>query len=1018
VTGETNLLERPASLLEETIWLDDAVGRGASYLMRLDLRLTGDVTSELVAEACRELVRRHDRLSSVYRRSAGELRRYVLDPDTVPIEIDRGPSPVDDDAPMDPATGPLARFSITTGSDGDVRVTLRIHHLVFDGTSRTLVARELLRLLEGMQEAPVDEDVLLDSAADLGPTEARRDVLDAALDHWSRVAPAPLRLPVGPPLDDPRQGKHTARFVVDADQRRRAVAIAKKAGSTPLHVLLAAVGVLLGRWGNRTPVVGLAVDLRDIDSAEVVGCGVNVVPVALDIPMEGPLVEVVQAIHARVRAQLVFAAIPARELVAGGDVGGVTSVGELLACAVSYQSTPRTRFMSRDVSVEMLGGDTTDGATTTVALHVVDDGTTWACSVDADPARFTRSDTDVFGRQLRVTIANVLSTGEHTPAPQPALAEGPTDDYADGPRIEAVLADIVAREPDRLAIVDGSTIHSYAELWSGATAVASQLQEAGVRPADAVAIHGSASLDYIVAIVAVLIVGGHYVPIDPETPGERVRTMLARSGARLLLRAGSTPCPEVPGVSCWSVREFAAAGSGLAPSPVPAPSDRDLAYVVHTSGTTGEPKGVAVTHRGVVGLALRDSPFRLRETDGMFVHATTAFDASTFELWSALLVGARCILAPEPRQSVEQVAELCGRIDVTVGLLTPALFSLVVEYRLDSLGGLRALVVGGDVMPVEHASRCMAAHPDLVLLNAYGPSEDTVIATGFTTADWVAEESASMPIGSEVAGTRTYVLDERLRLVQPGIAGELYLGGDRLARGYVGDPRATADAFVPDPWSVARGARMYRTGDVVRTLPDGSLQFLGRRDSEIKVRGFRVNLAEIQAIMASDRHVSEAFALAERDGEARHVVGYVRFAEAGTGAADAIPRLRDRLRSRVPAWLVPDRLIAVDVMPRGITGKIDATALRGASDAPSDATVVEGDPDTPYVRLASIWTRLTSARADADSDLFDNGGSSLTLLQLIEEVRRETGAEIPVGDLYELPTFGNLVALTERASDD
>jgi nonribosomal peptide synthetase CepB len=564
-------------------------------------------------------------------------------------------------------------------------------------------------------------------------------------------------------------------------------------------------------------------------------------------------------------------------------------------------------------------------------------------------------------------------------------------------RIDTVFAEWAAARPDRVAVTDHGGSVSFGQLWHEARALAAALRGRGVRDGDAVALLGYSSRDSILGMLGILAAGAHYVPIDPTFPAERVGRMVELSGAALLLRTDDHEHAGPLAVPAHHVRDLHAE-----PETLPDRSADALAYAIFTSGSTGEPKPVGVSHHGITALALRDSPLRYRSEDCVFAHTTLAFDGSVVETWQALLVGASIVCAPRPAMSLREIAAMLAAPEVTATMLTPSIFAMLVDSRLDALATLRLLVVGGDVMPPEHAVRMRTACQDVVLVNAYGPTENSVASTAHVVTG---TETTTVPIGTEIAGARCYVLDENLR---PATAGELWVGGDRLADGYLGNPELTGQRFRPDPFSALPDARMYRTGDQVRLDANGELCFDGRIDDEVKVRGFRVNLAEARAALSADDAVREVVVLPVGAGYDRSIAAFVRPARPGVDAAG----LRARAWQRAPRHVVPDTILLLDEYPLASNGKTDRDALveRWRAERPAEPGGSGPEAGDEQV-IARLWQARVGAAPGPDDDFFVVGGTSLDLIRLVEDITGELAVELDFADVYGVRSFTELVAM-------
>ncbi|HET8681463.1 MAG TPA: non-ribosomal peptide synthetase [Micromonosporaceae bacterium] len=576
-------------------------------------------------------------------------------------------------------------------------------------------------------------------------------------------------------------------------------------------------------------------------------------------------------------------------------------------------------------------------------------------------------------------------------------------------RVDAIIGRVAAAHPDKVAVSDAGGDLTYGGLWARAQDLAASLRAWGVWPGDPVAVYAQSSREAIVAMLGVMVAGGFYVPIDPTFPDQRTRWLLEVSGAKLMLLADDhRPASDV-GVPTRRVDEAAAGADALEPTGSP----DSLIYMMFTSGSTGQPKPVAVPHRGITALLLRPSPLMTQPTDGVLAHVTLAFDSSVLEIWSPLLVGASIVCAGGSRTTLQGLAAVLADPRVTVAHLCPAMFALMVDNYLDALGGLRVLGSLGDVMPTAQTARVRAAHPNVRVMNIYGPTEACVVSTVYEVSAWSESESATVPIGFPLAGARCYVLDEESRPVADGVAGELFVGGDRLAIGYPNDADLTATRFLTDPFSP--GGRMYRTGDRVRTLPSGALEFLGRTDAEVKVRGYRVNLTESQVVLAADPEVAEAVVVAVGDLGDRSLIGFVRPRAAGLDPAV----VRERAWERAPRHIVPDKIMLVDAYPVGPTGKVDKRALvalwnqRPAIEDTAPDGTAPADENT--ATLTTMWTTLAGQPPEPGKDFFHSGGSSLGLIQLIEKITARFGVELDFAEVYGLRSFDELVDLVRPA---
>ncbi|GAA1989522.1 amino acid adenylation domain-containing protein [Kitasatospora viridis] len=468
---------------------------------------------------------------------------------------------------------------------------------------------------------------------------------------------------------------------------------------------------------------------------------------------------------------------------------------------------------------------------------------------------------------------------------------------------------------------------SFGELDAQAQELADHLVGLGIRPDDRVAILLPRGPEQVVAMLAVLKAGGAYVPLDPAHPVERIDFLLRDSGARLLVTDQRLTGRPTHPVERLHIDLPLPARPAAAPPQRPAVAPDSLAYVIYTSGSTGTPKGVAVTHRCVVRLVRGLDEVAVGPDDTLLMLAPTAFDASTFEVWSALCNGARLAIHPPGPVGPRELGAELRRTGVTVLWLTAQLANLVADLHPQALEPLRTLVVGGEVLSVPHLRLLLAANPQLRIVNGYGPTETTTFATTHPVAPADLDEAGGVPIGRPIGDTRCHVVDPEGRPVPAGVLGELLVGGAGVARGYLGRPGLTAERFVPDPFGPP-GGRLYRTGDLVRRRADGVIEFASRIDDQVKLRGFRIEPGEIRAVLTQHPAVRDAFVTVSGSGLATELVAYVVPVAPGgpAGGVDAA-QLRTHLGERLPEPLVPGRFVLLDRLPLTSNGKVDRRAL-------------------------------------------------------------------------------------------
>jgi amino acid adenylation domain-containing protein len=586
--------------------------------------------------------------------------------------------------------------------------------------------------------------------------------------------------------------------------------------------------------------------------------------------------------------------------------------------------------------------------------------------------------------------------------------------YPAAASIPALFAGQAALDPTAVAVEQGDQRLSYGDLRQRAGRFARRLLALGVRPGERVAVLAERSPDLIAALLGILEAGGAYLPLDPSHPPERLAWMARDAGASLLV-AGAGPAREMPeGLRLVSFSDVSDPTDPTDPSdllPLPPVPPEALAYVLYTSGSTGTPKGVAVSHRSVLRL-VRGADFAAMGADQAWLqYSPIAFDLSTLEIWAPLLNGGRLVLFPGRIGSLEDLAAVISGHGVTSAWLTAGLFHEMVDGCLEGLRPLRQLLAGGDVVSAEHARQALAALPGLTLIDGYGPTENTTFTSchRMTSADQVGE---SVPIGRPIANSRAYVLDAGLQPVPAGVWGELYVGGDGLARGYLEQPELTAERFVPDPFALPgeNGNRLYRTGDGARWTEGGILEFQGRLDAQIKIRGFRVEPGEVEAVLVACPGVLRAAVVGVGP------AGGKRLAAFWVGPA-TVEELRSMLRSRLPEAMVPSVFVPLPDLPLTANGKVDRRAL--ASDSNLDAASARPAERVPPRNameqdLVNAWAEVLKRDPGEISILdnfFDLGGHSLLVTRFISLFRSRWGIEIPMQLVFDT---GSLAALADR----
>jgi len=573
--------------------------------------------------------------------------------------------------------------------------------------------------------------------------------------------------------------------------------------------------------------------------------------------------------------------------------------------------------------------------------------------------------------------------------------------------VAALFEEAAARYPDRVALAFGSSCLTYSQLNRQSNALAHRLLSLGIGPEHMVGICAERSFEMIVGMLAILKAGAAFVPFDPTYPPERLNLMVRDAHVRVMLaQRALTPLLAAAGrfetvlLDEPPSPEFV---ENLA-SPQSSATAASLAYVMFTSGSTGRPKGVLVENRSIVRLVFQ-TDFCVFGPDEVFLqYAPISFDASTLEIWGALLHGAKLVLMPPQASSLQDIGNTIREHGVSTMWLTAGLFHLFVDQRMDDLLPVRQLLAGGDTLSPSHVRRALDRLPNTTIINGYGPTEGTTFTCCHRMRSGEAV-AATVPIGKPISNSFAYLLDESLHPVAPGEIGELFAGGDGIARGYLDSAELTQEKFLPDCFSTQPGARMYRTGDLARWLPDGTLEFLGRRDSQVKILGHRIELGEIEATLTQHPAVRQACLAVSNDGANKRLVAY--YVSGNNGAASPA-ELKDFLSSKLPAYMVPAVLVSMASFPLTPNGKVDRTALPDPAAARVSVELHVRGSELEE-QIATLWKQvLGTQRVGLGDNFFDLGGDSLLIVAVHCQLQKMLRREIQVTDLFEYVTVRSL----------
>ncbi|MEV6824081.1 amino acid adenylation domain-containing protein [Amycolatopsis sp. NPDC051102] len=1013
----------PLSSGQQRLWfLDQLSPGGAEYNTSAGFRLRGPLSLGALASALTALAGRHESLRTTFPTVRGRGVQVVGPPVAVRPDV-RAPEDVERELlaevqrPFDLARGPVFRATVfELGADHHLLV-LVLHHIVTDGWSMGVLADELGRLYSAAVGGAVAELPPLPLRyADFAAWQRDRlagPELDDRIAYWERqLAGVPaLELPTDRPRPPVRgTAGATHRCTVPAAVTARLADLGRERGATLFMTLIAATQVLFARYtGQRDIALGTVTAGRSWDElAGLVGFFVNTVVIRSRLDGDPSFAGFLTDVRSTVLDAMAHDDVPFGRLVELLAPDRDASRSPLVNVMVVLQNAPSAtpelgglvveeldlprRSAQFDLTLEF---EPRDGGLRTVieySTELFDAGTIRRLAENL--LALLEGIADDPGRPL-----------SRLPWPAPAqrrelLEAGRSTADGPGRTVLDVFADRVRERPDAIAVTCAGAALTYRELDTRANRLAHGLIARGARPDTRIGLCVPRGIEAITGMLAVLKAGAAYVPLDPRYPDERLALLLEDSGATVVLTTRAVR-DRVPGGTPVLVLDDEAEAGRSGDCPERRARPENLACVLYTSGSSGRPKGVLIEHRSVTRLCA-DPYARLGPDDVATQYAPLSFDASTLEIWGALLSGARLAVDTDDVPSVEALGAFARAEGVTSLWLTAGMFHEVAAADPGVFAGLRRLVSGGDVLSPQQCARVLRRWPRLELVNGYGPTENTT----FTTCHRVRDHDAGrpVPIGRPITGTSCLVLDRNLDPVPAGVPGELYVGGSGLARGYLDRPGLTADRFVADPFG--HGTRLYRTGDVVRWRagPEWVLDFLGRSDDQVKIRGFRIEVGEIEAALRRHPDVGEAVVLAREDTPGhKRLAGYVmprRPVEPGA--------LREFLAKSLPGHLVPGALVLLDRFPLTPQGKVDRRALPAPRTRAARAHTAPRGPAEELV--TRVWAEVLGVeRVGAADNFFELGGDSILGIQVVARAR-QLGLRLSAKDVFLRQTPAALAA--------
>jgi amino acid adenylation domain-containing protein len=1044
----------PLSFSQQRLWfLDQYEPNSSLYNVSSTVRLNGKLDIEALKRSLDEIVRRHDALRTTFANVNGEPFQVIapaVNGSLAVIDLrDRPESEREERAlrlagrearrSFDLKQGPLFRATLMRLSEADHVLVLAMHHIVSDGWSMAVLYRELSVLYQAFSQC--EPSPLAELPIQYGDYALwqrhwlQGAVLESQLSYWKKqLDGAPAMLDV--PTDYPRPAVQSYRgaqqsIELSKELTRGLKALSQKEGVTLFMTLLAAFDTLLYRYtGQKDIVVGSPIANRNRAEIEkLIGFFVNTLVLRTDCSSDPTFKELLARVREMALEAYAHQDLPFEKLVEELKPERSLSHSPLFQMMFVLQNAPTTNLSFERVSVTPIT-IRLDAAKfdLMLAMRETVDGLKGSVQYNTDlfnDARITRLlghlqklfESVVADPGVRIGELSFLSDAEKSQL----LSEWNETqrDYRSDKCVHDLFEEQAEKTPGAIALVFEGQQLTYRELNTRANRVAHCLANIGVGPETLVAICMERSFELVVGLLGILKAGGAYVPLDPNDPKERLAFMLEDTQVPVLLtqeRLLANLPDHGARVVCLD-RDWQQIAADSGENLITGMGAENLAYVTYTSGSTGQPKGVAVLHRGILRLLTGVEYVRLDANQTLLQLAPISFDASTFEIWGALLHGARCVLFSGKIAAPNELGNILRRSNVGTLWLTASLFNLVIDEVPEALSEVRQLLIGGEALSVSHVQRALALLPRTQIINGYGPTESTTFTCCYSIPRRLDENITSISIGRPVANSKVYLLDSQLSPVPVGVTGELYIGGDGLARGYLNRPELTAEKFIPDPFCQDPGARLYKSGDLARFLSNGNIEFLGRTDHQVKIRGFRIELGEIEAALRQHPAVQQTVVLVRQkmSGE-KSLVAYLVSSEE---SISTVNELRSFLRQKLPEYMVPSSFVTVAALPLLPSGKIDRNALPAPDEDKAELSTFVAPRTAVEELLVEIWAEVLKVEKVGVSDnFFELGGHSLLATQVISRLHKTFDLSLPLQSLFENPTIEGLARIIRTTEVD
>jgi amino acid adenylation domain-containing protein len=1034
---ERNSNEHPLSFAQQRLWfINKLEPNSPAYNIAIAVRIKGQLNEVVLAESLKEIIRRHEVLRTNFKEVNGELVQVIQGSGDWGVGM-AGKMPILQDwkfsiesfldreaeQPFDLGEGSLFKAKLLHLDAEDNILLLTMHHIIFDGWSTGVLIRELTALYAAFltgKPSPLPETTIQYVDYVYWQREWLKDeVLESQLAYWKQQLGGNLPV-LNLPTDYPRPTVSTFRgarqtLVLPEALREGIKELSHQEGVTLFMTLLAAFKTLLFRYTHQDDIL-VGSPIANRNNAEIqsaIGFFVNTLVLRSNLSGNPSFPELLKRIRRVALDAYSHQDLPFEKLVEELHPERNLSHTPLFQVMFALQNFPMPTLEVANLNLQVQEVDTKT-AKFDLTLFVEDRGRELVATFEYNTDLFKATTITRMLGHFQTLLSGIVANPNKRISDLPLLTEVERNqliiewnqtktDYSQNLYVHQLFEEQVERTPDAVAVKFRNQQLTYRELNQRANQLANYLQKLGVKPEVFVAICVERSIEMLVGLLGILKAGGAYVPLDPTYPKERLAFMLEDVQAPVLLTQQHLleVIPAHPGKVVCLDTNWQEIGEEISENPISNVCADNIAYVIYTSGSTGKPKGTLIHHRGLVNyLSWCTKAYSVEQGEGSPVHSSISFDMTITGLFSPLLVGGKVELLPEEK-GVETLAKtLRNNSNFSLVKITPAQLELLSHELLpqQAAGKTRAFIIGGENLLAESITFWQENAPDTMLVNEYGPTETVVGCCVYQAQN---KQSGSVPIGRPIANTQLYILDRYLQPVPVGITGELYIGGAGVARGYLHRPELTAERFIPNPFGA--GERLYKTGDLARYRADGIIEYLGRIDHQVKMRGFRIELSEIEAVLSHHPKVRECVVLATCS-------SLIAYAVLHPGETLTVSELRTYLAEKLPEYMVPSALVTLDELPLTVNGKVDRKALPVPESLRPELEVVYVSPQTELEQIiAVIWQEvLQLEKVGIYDNFFDLGGHSLLISQVHSRLQARLEQNISMVEMFKYPTIESL----------